>query len=293
MKLKKIIACILAATATLAIAIMGTGCGVKDWFDEKLGKEEPVLTPEIYAYANGEKITSVDIYDDGDFTFEVKANACADASADVNITSAPEGAKGELTQNEDEWVFVPDKGIEGDYVITITSLVNEELTTTVTVTVAKAPAIETILTGKYQNVGKDKDNNLSITFDADNSQILVIFEGELYNSVGEKVAVKEGAIYEFAYDAETRKANLTFLEMGDDEIAGICLNMCGKEGFTENENVLNSITVNADYTLSVTYYNQTMTADLEPYVEDNTDEIEEELPVTSEEESSSEVTSNA
>ena len=227
----------------------------------------------------------------GKLPISIPANVTVAVSDDNVITV--KGPKGELTQNEDEWVFVPDKGIEGDYVITITSLVNEELTTTVTVTVAKAPAIETILTGKYQNVGKDKDNNLSIEFDTSAAQVLVIFEGELYNSVGEKVAVKEGAIYEFAYDAETRKANLTFLEMGDDEIAGICLNMCGKEGFTENENVLNSITVNADYTLSVTYYNQTMTADLEPYVEDNTDEIEEELPVTSEEESSSEVTSNA
>lgn len=36
MKLKKVIACILAATATLSIASMGTGCAVKDWFEEKI-----------------------------------------------------------------------------------------------------------------------------------------------------------------------------------------------------------------------------------------------------------------
>lgn len=40
MKLKKVIACILAATATLAIASMGTGCGVKDWFEEKFDKDK-------------------------------------------------------------------------------------------------------------------------------------------------------------------------------------------------------------------------------------------------------------
>ena len=39
MKLKKVIACILAATATLTIASMGTGCGVKDWFDEKINQD--------------------------------------------------------------------------------------------------------------------------------------------------------------------------------------------------------------------------------------------------------------
>lgn len=40
MKFKKIIACILAATATLAFAGMGTGCAVKDWFDEKFNKDK-------------------------------------------------------------------------------------------------------------------------------------------------------------------------------------------------------------------------------------------------------------
>ena len=36
MKKKKVIASILAAVATLAFASMGTGCAVKDWFDEKI-----------------------------------------------------------------------------------------------------------------------------------------------------------------------------------------------------------------------------------------------------------------
>lgn len=40
MKKRKLFIAVLAATATLAIAGMGTGCAVKDWFDEKFNKDK-------------------------------------------------------------------------------------------------------------------------------------------------------------------------------------------------------------------------------------------------------------
>lgn len=53
MKLKKVIACILAATATLSIASMGTGCGVKDWFEEKInGKDNQLCVHADVDYDN-------------------------------------------------------------------------------------------------------------------------------------------------------------------------------------------------------------------------------------------------
>ena len=40
MKKRKLFIAVLAATATLAFAGMGTGCAVKDWFDEKFNKDK-------------------------------------------------------------------------------------------------------------------------------------------------------------------------------------------------------------------------------------------------------------
>ena len=40
MKKRKLFIAVLAATVTLAIAGMGTGCAVKDWFDEKFNKDK-------------------------------------------------------------------------------------------------------------------------------------------------------------------------------------------------------------------------------------------------------------
>ena len=294
--MKKVIIYILVAIVMLAIASRGMGCGVKDWFDEKINQnntsssdveendtsysedsfEEPVLTPEIYAYANGEKITSVDIYDDGDFTFEVKANEYADASAEVDITSAPEGAEGEIKQNEGEWVFVPDAGIEGNYVITITSLANDDLVTTVTITVAKAPAIETILSKKYMNSNRTKDNQFvfdSLLYEGSKTQgdVIVTFEGKQVDYASrEEFDVKYVAMYTFEYDPDTKDFKTTDVVLEGDFRASDL----GYEDFEYKADLLGGVTVNADYTLSVTYYNQTMTAKLEPYVEDNTDEIE-------------------
>lgn len=40
MKKRKLFIAVLATTATLAFAGMGTGCAVKDWFDEKFNKDK-------------------------------------------------------------------------------------------------------------------------------------------------------------------------------------------------------------------------------------------------------------
>ena len=55
MKKKKVIACILAATATLAMASMGAGCAVKDWFEEKLNDKDSQQSESVVDSSEEEK----------------------------------------------------------------------------------------------------------------------------------------------------------------------------------------------------------------------------------------------
>ena len=280
MKKKKIFTCVLAAMTMLAIAGMGTGCAVKDWFDEKINsQEEPVLIPELYAYANGTKITSADIYADGVLSFEVVVNNYEDATAEVVITSSPEGAEASVEELDGEWTFYPD-GV-GEYVITITSLVNDALTATITVNVKECPAIETILDGKkYQNKGKSETNDLTIQFDYKQKMTLATFVGEIYNADDQLESVKLIAMYKFTYDEETKEFMLEAVTLQEAQVQQIY------PGYIQDATLLNSITLNVDYTLSVVYCNSNKQAVLETYVEE--EQTESEVDTSSESEVSTE-----
>ena len=159
MKKCKHLVIMLATTATLLFAMLGSGCGVKDWFDEKLNEdnriesviETPAETTEIFASVDGNAVTTSEIYADGTFVFTVAANEGADASATVAITSKPEtSVSATVSDVEGVYTFTPD--VVGEYVLTITSTAAKDVSSTLAITVKDVPAIETILNGQFVNV---------------------------------------------------------------------------------------------------------------------------------------------
>lgn len=241
MKKCKHLVIMLAATATLSFAMLGSGCGVKDWFDEKLNEdnrtesviETPAETTEIFASVDGNAVTTSEIYADGTFVFTVAANEGADASATVAITSKPEtSVSATVSDVEGVYTFTPD--VVGEYVLTITSTAAKDVSSTLAITVKEVPAIEDILNGIYMTKDSSVIHNFLIGFgygDEGNFIELEYTEFDLHTC-------EETMKYEclsYTYDAATKAITLTYLE-GDE--------------------VLNEVTINADYTLSVCYEGQ-------------------------------------
>jgi len=224
-------------------------------------------TTEIYACTDDwgyNRIETAEIYADATQSFYVKANAYADASATVAIVSQPEGAEASVEEVQGEWTFTPD--VAGEYVIKITSDVNEELTWTITITAKEIPNVveEFFAFNEYQNEGKTFTNNwklLFVTVD-DITQLFATFEGEVYDrNSWEWVDVKSAALYFVDYNAETKEIALTATSAEDaqpviDEMA---------PGFTLDQTLISSVTMNDDYTMSVAYGNNM--ADLEPWAD--------------------------
>ena len=198
-------------------------------------------TTEIYAYANYRQASTAQIYADADFSFEVCANEYADASATVAITNKPEtSTAATLTDVEGTYKFTPD--VAGEYVITITSTVAADVSSTLTITVLETPDIATILNGIYQNEYASEYSMLLIGFAYGDEGNFIELEYTEVNWSGEETMQYEALSY--TYDAETKAITLTHLE-GDE--------------------VLKEVKVNADYTLSVVYGNSM--GKLVPYVE--------------------------
>ena len=253
MKKCKHLVIMLATTATLLFAMLGSGCGVKDWFDEKLNEdnriesviETPAETTEIFASVDGNAVTTSEIYADGTFVFTVAANEGADASATVAITSKPEtSVSATVSDVEGVYTFTPD--VVGEYVLTITSTAAKDVSSTLAITVKEVPAIETILNGQFVNVRRSEKDSLLVIILWD-SQVLIVqnitdqgFEAELLS---------------FTYDETTKEIALT--------------HQAAPEGsdVASAEGVLNSLTLNADYTLSVVYDHGQRTDKLEVFVE--------------------------
>ena len=224
-------------------------------------------TTEIYAKANANAwsaLTSTDIYDDGAVNFIVAANDYADASAEVVITTQPEGADASVEELDGEWTFYPD-GV-GEYVITITSIANEALTATITVNVKECPALETIFNGEYQNSDKAKDKQLYILMmqeDELTGQLLISLNKAMYGWDGSvEGMIQQYCVYMYAYDKDSRTFALTAFSEAEVVEAGINEMY---PGYTYSETVLTSMQLTADYQLKVAYANDMTT--LVPYAE--------------------------
>ncbi|MBO5027158.1 MAG: carboxypeptidase regulatory-like domain-containing protein [Clostridia bacterium] len=243
----------LAATATLSFVMLGSGCGVKDWFDEKLNEdnrtesviETPAETTEIFASVDGNAVTTSEIYADGTFVFTVAANEGADASATVAITSKPEtSVSATVSDVEGVYTFTPD--VVGEYVLTITSTAAKDVSSTLTITVKEVPAIETILDGRFINVHRSEKDSLILMIMWDSQIVIAQTFTDQYS---------EAELFSFTYDETTKEIALT--------------HQAAPEGsdVASAEGVLNSLTLNADYTLSVVYDHGLRSDKLEVFVE--------------------------
>ena len=197
-------------------------------------------TTELYAKQGWSYLTAAEIYADGALNFTVEANDYADASATVVVTTQPEGANATVTENQGEYTFA--STVPGDYVLTITSVANSELVLTVNVTVKEVPNVQDLLKGMFQNHDKSKNANLMIEFDWSGMIIAAQYDGKLMNYSTYKYEPVDTmiALYSFTYDAETKVFTLTPQTIG---------------GMETTDNLIKSITVNADYTISVSYFN--------------------------------------
>lgn len=248
MKKCKHLVIMLAATATLSFAMLGSGCGVKDWFDEKLNQgttENVIETTEIFASVDGNAVTTSEIYADGTFVFTVAANEGADASATVAITSKPEtSVSATVSDFEGVYTFTPD--VVGKYVLTITSTAAKDVSSTLAITVKEVPAIETILPGQFTNVHRSEEDILIL---------IILWDSQVVVAENITDQYSEAELLSFTYDETTKEIALTHQPAPEgSDVPSV-------------EGVLNSLTLNADYTLSAVYDHGQRTDKLEVFVE--------------------------
>ncbi|MBQ8876795.1 MAG: carboxypeptidase regulatory-like domain-containing protein [Clostridia bacterium] len=212
-------------------------------------------TTEIYAYANYGQASTAQIYADADFSFEVRANEYADASATVAITNKPEtSTAATLTDVEGTYKFTPD--VAGEYVITITSTVAADVSSTLTITVLETPDIATILNGQFMNANNSEEDNLMVMIMWDAKIIVVQYIASVWDwDAYDYVDVNEAETLSFTYDENTKEIALTHQAAPEgSDVASV-------------EGVLNSLKINADYTISVVYNHNNGISKLVPYVE--------------------------
>ena len=230
-------------------------------------------TTELKVIVNGwQEVTETKIFLEGDWAtldYEIQANEYADADVYVDV----EGAGDSADVYADEIYFETD--CVGTYTITFTSAVNEEVSTTLTIVVENPPSLFEVLGGTegmktHQNVGKSKDNDLMIMY-ADGMAIVTYTGVQFDYSAWEEIDIKWAYIYLIDVNVDTKEITLNNPvyeggELTEEMLAQEIENM-GYTGYELNANVLNSITVNADYTLSAVYAERNQMGKLEPWVE--------------------------
>ncbi len=227
-------------------------------------------TTEIYAKANkwayGE-MTSAEIYADGALNFVVVANEYADASAAIEITASPDGSEAYVEDNGDgSWTFYPDYA--GEYELTIVSIANEELSSTIMVTVNECPDLSEIINGEYQNSDKAKDKQLYVMMmevDDKIGQVFVTLDMAMYGWDGSVEAmIHQYCLYDFEYDEDSRTFALTAYTEEDMNDIGVSE---AYPGYTYSDTVLTSMELTADYELKLVYYNANQITTVVPYAE--------------------------
>lgn len=211
--------------------------------------ETPAPT-EIKAVQDYSTLTSADIYDDATLTFTVQAqNQYADASATVEIKTQPDGADATLESVGNDYTFKPD-GV-GTYVLLITSDVDDTLTSEVTIKVTAAPSVEELFDDdNYQYVGYWGDT-LKVHFITGANDVINVvawFDGE--DRSGN--VLKTMAVYTATYDAATKAFALTAVEDMQAKATELGHDL---SAYTPDATLLNSVTVQADYTLKVVFNN--------------------------------------
>ena len=229
-------------------------------------------TTEIYAKANkwayGE-MTSAEIYADGALNFVVVANEYADASAAVEVTASPDGSEAYVEDNGDgTWTFYPDESYAGEYELTIVSIANDELSSTIMVTVNKCPDLSEIINGEYQNSDKAKDKQLYVMMmevDVKIGQVFVTLDMAMYGWDGSVEAmIHQYCLYDFEYDEDSRTFALTAYTEEDMNDIGVSE---AYPGYTYSDTVLTSMELTADYELKLVYYNANQITTVVPYAE--------------------------
>ena len=228
-----------------------------------------VIAPEttkIFAGASKwSSFTSQSIYADASLSFGVYANEYADASA--TVTCDDENAT--ITENQGVYTFA--STVPGTYTVTVTSTANTDLAPfTFTVIVNEVPNVaEFFDDDKYQNQGKSNNNNLMIWFVTidDLTQFIATFDGKVFSyETYQYEEVKMAAAYNFVYNEETKEITISDMDGAAEFLAEMY------PDYTADQSIINSITMNADYTMKVMYMNNMDT--LEAYVEPSTiDEV--------------------
>ena len=227
-------------------------------------------TTEIYAKANKwawAALTSAEIYADGALNFVVVANEYADASAAIEITASPDGSEAYVEDNGDgSWTFYPDYA--GEYELTIVSLANDELSSTIMVTVNECPDLSEIINGEYQNSDKAKDKQLYVMMmevDDKIGQVFVTLDMAMYGWDGSVEAmIHQYCLYDFEYDEDSRTFALTAYTEEDMNDIGVSE---AYPGYTYSDTVLTSMELTADYELKLVYYNASQITTVVPYAE--------------------------
>lgn len=201
-----------ADTFTITVEVEG--------ITKTLTAEVSYLTPEyidsVVYNEEGTKVTtdSYTIYSGQ----TLKITSSVAYACDPSFTATlPADAAAAITNNNDgTWTFTP--VMAGEFEITLTSTVDANVSTVLTVTVAEPPAIGDVLNGVHTYSDMSSDLSLSATFTpteegAETGTVVITVNGTMFSYVTyEWLTIDYSATYTYAYNSETGDVDLTYVE---------------------------------------------------------------------------------